>query len=31
MASAVPVPEQPGRLYIPATGSVVQQDQQYEG
>lgn len=31
MASAVPVPEQPGRLFIPATGSVVQQDQQYEG
>lgn len=31
MASAVPVPEQPGRLYIPSTGSVVQQDQQYEG
>jgi len=31
MASAVPVPEQPGRLYIPATGSVVQQDQTYEG
>jgi hypothetical protein len=31
MASAVPVPEQPGRLYIPATGSVVQQDQNYEG
>ena len=31
MASAIPVPEQPGRLYIPATGNVVQQDQQYEG
>lgn len=31
MASAVPVPEQPGRLFIPSTGSVVQQDQQYEG
>jgi hypothetical protein len=31
MASAVPVPEQPGRIYIPATGSVVQQDQTYEG
>lgn len=31
MASAVPVPEQPGRIYIPATGTVVQQDQQYEG
>lgn len=31
MASAIPVPEQPGRIYIPATGSVVQQDQQYEG
>lgn len=31
MASAVPVPEQPGRLYIPSTGSVVQQDQQYQG
>lgn len=31
MASAIPVPEQPGRLFIPSTGSVVQQDQQYEG
>ncbi len=31
MASAVPVPEQPGRLYLPSTGAVIQQDQQYEG
>lgn len=31
MASAIPVPEQPGRLYLPETGTVVQQDQQYEG
>lgn len=31
MASAIPVPEQPGRIYIQATGAVVQQDQVYEG
>jgi len=31
MPAAIPVPEQPGRLFIPATGAVVQQDSQYEG
>ena len=31
MASAIPVPEQPGRLFIPATGDVIQQESQYEG
>jgi hypothetical protein len=31
MASAVPVPDQPGRLYLPGTNTVVQQDQTYEG
>lgn len=31
MANAIPVPEQPGRLYLPASNSVIQQDQSYEG
>lgn len=29
--AAIPVPEQPGRVFLPASGQVIQQDQVYEG